>query len=615
MRRLAAGKKLSVAALLAIAPPSLSLSLSRGLIMPRCSLMTPIGRLGLALRPPAPDRRGRYLMRSASCLGRPLWGASDVQSGRIARRPCRRAYQMSAASAPNRDDRDADDAVDVEAADRRNTLSRRLYRTLLRSCRRDVELSNRGNVLQTMKNGDAHLDGDDRRWILLQPPMDPRKYGFAKIVRARRGNRREFAPPARAGRSRVKNRAARKMSEDEVGAAMEVLRFLNLSLGGYPGDDLEEYYLRTEEEGPEESVAGDSATATPTAVAGRHSEGHYTQFLDEDEERGEGADEEASEGRGDGVGEEDGEGAGGGEEHRAEENDEEEEEYVDYPEDEWDSDDEADRGADVDESVLVTSDDLRNAVRIAFRAPLVPPEEMTASTAVALRHRDAIAACARLSEQLGRWGGRSSVSVDWERGVRVVTTSGLLARPSSPTGKYRHSYRIRVENIFDLADGADEGGAEGEEGRPRGEQGVQFLGRTWIISEQGPWHTTSPSALRRLLEEGAISSVGNDDREHVGRGDELRVAQTVNEPRTGAVGHLPVLAPGEVFEYMSGAEIATTRGAMEGAFHMASVDTHTTPSASIGDEVDALRWKSNDERRFEMPIGRFGLVADEDANN
>ena len=42
--------------------------------------------------------------------------------------------------------------------------------------------------------------------------------------------------------------------------------------------------------------------------------------------------------------------------------------------------------------------------------------------------------------------------------------------------------------------------------------------------------------------------------------DELRVVQTVIEPRTGAVGHLPALGPGEVFEYMSGADTGQWKG-------------------------------------------------------
>lgn len=78
------------------------------------------------------------------------------------------------------------------------------------------------------------------------------------------------------------------------------------------------------------------------------------------------------------------------------------------------------------------------------------------------------------------------------------------------------------------------------------------------------------------------------------------------------VGNLPVLGPGELFEYISGADITTSFGAMEGFFYMAQVDMQTTESSHVGDkEVEALSWKSNDERRFEMPVGRFGLVDDE----
>lgn len=142
---------------------------------------------------------------------------------------------------------------------------------------------------------------------------------------------------------------------------------------------------------------------------------------------------------------------------------------------------------------------------------------------------------------------------------------------------------------------------------------MQLLGRTWNISERGPWHKTSSSVLQRLLEEGVITNTDNSDDNN--GADELRVAQTVNEPRTGAVGHHPVLGPGEVFEYMSGADIATPNGAMEGIMHMATVDMQNTDSASVGDPVEALHWRSDDERKFEMPVTSFGFVADEDVDN
>jgi hypothetical protein len=68
----------------------------------------------------------------------------------------------------------------------------------------------------------------------------------------------------------------------------------------------------------------------------------------------------------------------------------------------------------------------------------------------------------------------------------------------------------------------------------------------------------------------------------------------------------------KVFEYISGAEIGTPTGFMEGAFHMAIVDPEKTESGSIGESVDALLWKENDERKFEAKVAEFGFVANED---
>ena len=73
--------------------------------------------------------------------------------------------------------------------------------------------------------------------------------------------------------------------------------------------------------------------------------------------------------------------------------------------------------------------------------------------------------------------------------------------------------------------------------------------------------------------------------------------------------------PQKVFEYMSGVGISTSEGVMEGCFHMASVDGQTTKSASVGETVEALSWKSKDERIFEAPVGRFGLVVGDDSED
>jgi hypothetical protein len=51
---------------------------------------------------------------------------------------------------------------------------------------------------------------------------------------------------------------------------------------------------------------------------------------------------------------------------------------------------------------------------------------------------------------------------------------------------------------------------------------------------------------------------------------------------------------------------------MEGSFHMAIVDPEKVESASIGESVDALLWKENDERKFEAMVAEFGFDADED---
>jgi len=508
--------------------------------------------------------------------------------------------------------------------------------------------ANEGSSIDNIHN-DVN-DDTSKSWILLQPPMDQRKYGFAKIVFARRGQLSSSSSSSSSTTvssdsnsnntktNPIRNAAALKMTAEEIGMAMEVLRFVHVSLGGNADDDLEGYYLgmNDDDDGNEEHENNETTDSTEeetedsvdsngafTAAAGRHSEGHYTQFLDEDEERGEGS--------------------------------EDDDELPEVTVEEWGEDDnDDDETLELDPSVLVTSNDLQNAIRIAFRASPLPSsssssqsdnndndddseeEEMQPlSTIIARRHSDAIQACSQLSEQFHRWGSKSSVAVDVERGVRVVATSALMMRPNSSSSgemrRYRFCYRIRVENIMDILDNNNKRNTKEEEEEPKkmedGSSGqsdsastpsvehraVQLLGRTWNIYEHGPWHKTSVSMLQRLLQEGGIPNMENaDDGIEKEDENEMRVVQTVDEPRTGAVGHLPVLGPGEVFEYMSGADIATPTGAMEGVFHMASVDMQTTDSAHVGDMVEAMHWKSNDERKFEMPIGRFGLVAEEE---
>ena len=96
-------------------------------------------------------------------------------------------------------------------------------------------------------------------------------------------------------------------------------------------------------------------------------------------------------------------------------------------------------------------------------------------------------------------------------------------------------------------------------------------------------------------------------QEHNENGTPLGDAVTVNAPTTGAVGHLPVILPGLVFEYMSGCELASKTGNMGGLFHMALVDD-STPSAMVGDPIDAFR-KTAD--KFELVVQPFPLIADD----
>ena len=75
------------------------------------------------------------------------------------------------------------------------------------------------------------------------------------------------------------------------------------------------------------------------------------------------------------------------------------------------------------------------------------------------------------------------------------------------------------------------------------------------------------------------------------------------------VGHLPVLLPGNVFEYMSGCELFTQHGTMSGSFHMAVVPSNTR-SAMVGDAVPAFQDKNPNV--FEMPVHEFPLNATEE---
>ena len=122
--------------------------------------------------------------------------------------------------------------------------------------------------------------------------------------------------------------------------------------------------------------------------------------------------------------------------------------------------------------------------------------------------------------------------------------------------RYRFAYRIRVENL------------------PTNDKTVQLLGRTWHIQQE--------------------------DESRVPVGEPI----VVQAPKTGVVGILPVLQPGEYFEYMSGCELPSRNGTMRGALHMAIVPPRTRP-AMVGDDVDAFQ----SEEQFQLVVQPFPLIA------
>ena len=100
--------------------------------------------------------------------------------------------------------------------------------------------------------------------------------------------------------------------------------------------------------------------------------------------------------------------------------------------------------------------------------------------------------------------------------VRVSVRSFFLADQSRPDeGKYMWAYCIRIEN--------------------RGRVAVQLLRRTWHITD---------AHGRTQIVKGA-----------------------------GVIGQLPVLEPGESFEYTSGTPLETPSGFMVGQYHMVVTDS------------------------------------------
>lgn len=235
-----------------------------------------------------------------------------------------------------------------------------------------------------------------------------------------------------------------------------------------------------------------------------------------------------------------------------------------------------------------TSKQLREAVRIAFKTlggtatPDNDDDSVSSSSLPSLPpstlHKWAIRAVQTLQEQRDLWAHSSTAITDGI--VRITATSRCIGTtspvPSSipppipttsqrmvdATPKYRFAYRIRVENISSST--SSDSGDDDDNNKNNNAMAVQLMGRYWHISEQ---------------------SVGGDDLATA-----LSTPIIVNAPVTGAVGQLPVLLPGQVFEYMSGTDLATPKGIMKGHLYMARVPSNTR-SGKSGDDIDALKKK------------------------
>ena len=101
------------------------------------------------------------------------------------------------------------------------------------------------------------------------------------------------------------------------------------------------------------------------------------------------------------------------------------------------------------------------------------------------------------------------------RAITVRVAVSYLSEQSDPSlNRWFWSYHVRIEND--------------------GERAVQLISRHWIIRD--------------------------------GRG-------AVNEVRgEGVVGDLPLIRPGESYDYVSGCPLQTPTGAMEGSYHMLAGD-------------------------------------------
>jgi len=214
-------------------------------------------------------------------------------------------------------------------------------------------------------------------------------------------------------------------------------------------------------------------------------------------------------------------------------------------------------------------------------------------------HRFAIESIKLTEEQAEMWDS-TSVTVDWERGIQVVASSRYIGMAQNGNifvngheamakPKHRFMYRIRIEKFSAFNNNSttitNNSTIEIDTDETKDKRcAVQLLGRTWNIIEDGT----------------------EDDQEGTNDNEGQGAVVTVRAPTTGVVGHLPVLRDGEIFEYMSGCELATRTGMMDGNFHMAWVDYDTTDSAKVGDPVEALNFGK--EEKFVVKVAPFRLM-------
>lgn len=241
---------------------------------------------------------------------------------------------------------------------------------------------------------------------------------------------------------------------------------------------------------------------------------------------------------------------------------------------------------DVDEDVprlWSTVDMLQGAIRMAFRHSPPPSAD---SFSMLQYNQWAIRAYQLLNQQLDMHRVTSISDCPLTQ-VRISATSCFIGRslpfPTTAKVDFHFAYRIRIEHR-----GSSEAMTKNNPAAVTTGGTIQLLGRTWNIQEYHP-------------------SDENGDKGNKNEPLVLRPQTVVNQPNGGAVGKLPVLQPGESFEYISGANLKTKHGCMSGAFHFAHVPPDT-PFAVVGEYVEAFDAL---DKRFEVAVNPFLLTADE----